>query len=166
VRNLVKIFYKHERHIEHALGMTEARKGQWCKPIREDFMAKLEAKRSWTWRDLNAAWYGRYKATPFRYDPTRYRALNLNAAFAGETIEIRAFEATLHAGKVKAYVQLALALGEKAINARSTSSKRRPFNPATARYDFRTFLLNLGLIGPEYKTARRHLLARLEGSAA
>ena len=36
-------------------------------------------------------------------------------------------------------------------------------NPA---FTFRTFLLRLGLIGPEYKNVREHLLANLEGDRA
>ena len=43
---------------------------------------------------------------------------------------------------------------------------RRDFNPDTARYDFRVFMLHLGLIGDEFKTARLHLMANLNGSAA
>ena len=67
---------------------------------------------------------------------------------------------------MKAYIQFALALSAKAINARASSSRRRDFNPDTAKYDFRVFLLKLGLIGDEFKTARLHLLARLNGSTA
>jgi hypothetical protein len=63
-------------------------------------------------------------------------------------------------------LQFALALSAKAINARASSSRRRDFNPATAKYDFRVFMLKLGLIGDEFKTARLHLMARLDGSAA
>ena len=36
-------------------------------------------------------------------------------------------------------------------------------NPA---FTFRTFLLRLGLIGPEYKNVREHLLKNLEGDRA
>jgi hypothetical protein len=49
---------------------------------------------------------------------------------------------------------------------KGASSKRREHNPATSKYDFRCFLLSLGLIGDEFKTARLHLLKRLGGSAA
>ncbi|WP_335929562.1 hypothetical protein [Myxococcus xanthus] len=67
---------------------------------------------------------------------------------------------------MKSYVQLVLALAARALASKAASSKRRDFNPATAKYDFRVFLLHLGLIGEEFKTARLHLLKRLEGSAA
>nr|MCU0659848.1 VrlE [Polyangiaceae bacterium] len=65
-----------------------------------------------------------------------------------------------------AYVQLVLALAAKGLSAKSASSKRRDFNPATAKYDFRVLLLGLGLIGDEFKTARLHLTKHLAGSAA
>ena len=41
--------------------------------------------------------------------------------------------------------------------------KRQPENE---KYTFRTWLLRLGLIGDEFKTARQHLLKNLEGNIA
>ena len=72
----------------------------------------------------------------------------------------------MHAGQIKAYVQFVLALAAKALGAKAASSKRRVFNVATAKYDWRVFLLGLGLIGDEFKTARHHLTQHLAGSAA
>jgi hypothetical protein len=83
------------------------------------------------------------------------------------TIEIRAFEASLHAGEVKANVQFALALAAKALRAKSASSKRRDSRAEATKYEFRVFLVSgLGLIGDEFKSARLHLTKRLAGSAA
>jgi hypothetical protein len=76
------------------------------------------------------------------------------------------FNGSLHAGEVKTYVQLVLALAAKALTGRAASSKRRAFDPATAKYDVRVWLLGLGLIGDEFKTARFHLTKHLGGSAA
>jgi hypothetical protein len=59
-----------------------------------------------------------------------------------------------------------LALAANALSSKSASSKRREFDPATAKYDFRVVLLRLGLIGDEFKTAHLHLTKRLAGSAA
>src|SRR5690606_14393061 len=50
-------------------------------------------------------------------DPRAGHAVAADAQ--GEDREYRWFEATLHAGKVKAYIQFALALSAKAINARA-----------------------------------------------
>ena len=63
-------------------------------------------------------------------------------------------------------IVLGLALAVKAFNSKDTSAAKREFNPASAKYDLRVFLLRIGLIGPEFKTVRYHLLKRLPGSAA
>ena len=96
----------------------------------------------------------------------RYHGVNLNSLFFRGTIEFRWFQGTIHAGEIKSYIQLVLAIAAKAISAKSSSSRRREFNAASARYDFRVFLLHLGMIGDEFKTARLHLMKRLGGSAA
>ncbi len=164
--NLAKTIYKQERLIEAALGIQPHRLSRYCRPIDPGFIERLERTRPRTIADVNAAWYGRHVSAPTRYDSSRYHALNLNSYFFRGTIEVRAFEGSTHAGKVKAYVQFCLALAAKALGAKSASSRRREYNPATAKYDFRVFLLSLGLIGDEFKTARLHLLSRLGGSAA
>ena len=166
VTNLVKIFHKQEALIERALGICPNRLRTFCQGIEPGFLARLERDRPQTMEALNRAWYGMYCPHPQHYDRSRYRALNLHSLFFRGTIEYRAFNGTLHAGKIKAYIQFVLALSAKALKAKSASSKRREFNPATAKYDFRTFLLSIGLIGDEFKTARVHLLSLLEGSAA
>jgi hypothetical protein len=38
--------------------------------------------------------------------------------------------------------------------------------PQSAKYNFRVFLLHLGLIGDEFKTARLHLMKNMPGDAA
>jgi len=92
--------------------------------------------------------------------------VNLHNVWYRGTVEFRWFEGTLHAGKVKAYIQLVLAVAAKALNGRAASSRKRFFDPHSARYDFRVFLLHLGLIGDEFKTARKHLIAALPGDSA
>jgi hypothetical protein len=42
---------------------------------------------------------------------------------------VQSFEGTLRAGKVKAYIQLVLAVAAKALNGRAASSRKRRFNP-------------------------------------
>ncbi|ABF90269.1 conserved hypothetical protein [Myxococcus xanthus DK 1622] len=166
VTNLVKMVHKQERLLETALGVSAARLARYCRPIDGAFLQRLEARRPRTLQDVNEAWYGRRNSMPNRYDSSRYHGLNLNSLFFRGTIEFRYFNGSVHAGEVKAYVQLVLALAARALASKAASSKRRDFNPATAKYDFRVFLLHLGLIGEEFKTARLHLLKKLEGSAA
>jgi hypothetical protein len=166
VVNLVKLVHKQERLLEHALGVSEQRLARYCRPIESSFIQVLEARRPRTLSEVRDAWYGRPNHSPSRYDSSRYHGLNLNSLFFRGTIELRYFNGTLHAGEVKAYVQLALAMAAKALSSKAASSKRREFNPATAKYDFRVVLLHLGLIGEEFKTARLHLTKKLAGSAA
>jgi hypothetical protein len=166
VTNMVKTIHKQERLLEHALGISEQRLGRYCRPIEQNFMQRLEARKPRTMEQVSEAWYGRINARPERYDSSRYHGLNLNSLFFRGTIEFRYFNGTLHAGEIKAYVQLVLALAAKGLTAKAASSKRRELNVATAKYDFRVFLLHLGLIGDEFKTARLHLTKRLGGSAA
>jgi hypothetical protein len=166
ITNLVKIVHKQERLIEHALGISEQRLARYCRPIDQGFMQRLESRRPRTMQQVSEAWYGRVVARPDRYDSSRYAGMNLNSLFFRGTIEARYFGSTLHAGEVKAYVQFVLALAAKALTSKAASSKRREFNAATAKYDFRVFLLGLGMVGDEFKTARLHLTKRLAGSAA
>ena len=67
--------------------------------------------------------------------------------FQKGTIEFRLFNSTTHAGKIKTYIQLCLAISAQ-------------------KYTFRTWLLRLGMIGDEFKTARKFLLENLEGGIA
>lgn len=167
IANLVKTVHKQERLLEHALGVSERRLARYCRPIDSAFLQRLEARPPRTLQDVSAAWYGRRDATPSRYDSSRYHGLNLNSFFFRGTIEFRYFNGTLHAGAVKAYIQFVLALAAKALRAKTASSKRREFSVATAKYDWRVFLVShLGLIGDEFKTARLHLTKHLAGSAA
>ena len=166
VRNLVKLFHKQQELIFHALGTAAHRRARYCKDVDPEFLRRIESQRPRTLQDVNRLWYGRYNARPQHFDMTRYHALNIHALFEKGTIEFRLFDGTLHAGEIKSYVQFVLALAHMALSARAASSRKRAFNPASAKYDFRCFLLRLGLIGDEFKTARQHLMKRLSGSAA
>ena len=73
------------------------------------------------------------------------------------------FNSTLHAGKVKAYIQLCLAISNQTKIQKGASRRETVVNP---KFTFRTWLIRLGLNGEEYKKARLHLLANLEGDIA
>ena len=164
--NLAKIVHKQEPLILAALGVTESRLRQYTKPISQELIAKIERSRPKTRDQMNRIWYGYHNENPQHYDQTRYHGVNLHNVWYRGTVEFRWFQATLHAGKVKAAVQFVLAIAAKALNSRGASSRKREFDPASAKYDFRVFLLHLGLIGDEFKTARKHLLNAMPGDAA
>ena len=164
--NLAKLFYKQEPLILHALGVSPQRLAHYTRPLDDAFIQTITQKRPRTKDELNPLWYGYENRHPIHYCASRYRTLNLHNVWYRGTVEFRLFESTLHAGKVKAYVQFCLALAAKALNARSAASRKRDFNAQSAKYDFRVFLLGLGLIGEEFKTARQHLMANMPGDAA
>ncbi len=166
VTNLVKMVHKQERLIEKALGISDSRLSRYCRPVDADFLGRLESRRPRTMQQISDAWYGHRNTTPERYHSSRYHGLNLNSLLFRGSIEFRFFNGTLHAGEVKTYVQFALALAAKALSAKAASSRRREYNEATSKYDMRVWLLGLGMIGDEFKTARFHLLKRLGGSTA
>jgi len=166
VANLVKMVHKQEDLIYEALAVEPNRKGSYAKPVDETFLRKIETRKPARMDDLNVAWYGSLNRNPAHYDNSRYHGLNLHNIWYRGTIEFRLFNATLHAGKVKAYIQFCMALANKAITSRAAQSEKRAFNADTAKYDFRVFLLGLGMIGDEYETARYHLLANFQGQSA
>jgi len=166
VTNLVKMVNKQEELIYAALAVAPSRKAAYAKPVDANFLRKIETRKPARMDDLNVAWYGQLNRNPVHYDSSRYHGLNLHNIWYRGTIEFRLFNGTLHAGKIKAYIQFCLALATKAIESRSAKSEKRSFNAATAKYDFRVFLLSLGMIGDEYETARHHLLANFAGQSA
>ena len=164
---LAKIVYKQEELILYALGVTPERLARYTKPISEEFIRRIERAKPKTKDELNPLWYGYRNPHPQRYDQSRYTTLNLNPVWTQGTFEWRASQSSLHAGQVKATIQLCLALAAKALNARSACSRKRKYDPQSAKYDMRVFLISgLKMNGDEFKTARKHLLARMPGDAA
>ena len=164
--NLAKTVYKQEPLILAALGVTEIRRQNYTRPVSDDLIGEIERSRPRTTDELNRIWYGYHNSHPQHFDRTRYYGVNLHNVWYRGTVEFRWFQATLHAGKVKSYIQLVLAIATKALNGRAASSRKRSYDRQSARYDFRVFLLHLDLIGDEFRTARKHLLALLPGDPA
>ena len=170
VKNLVRIFYKQEELILKAAGTQAARIQRYTQKTDHAFVEKICRMATPTMQKINEAWFGRYDPNPYHYDAHRYRALNLNnlwGARAKGTVEFRFFNGTTHAGEVKAAVQLAILICLRAKNAKASSAKNpRPYSEASAKYDFRVFLIRLGANGKLFKTMRFHLCKNLPGSAA
>lgn len=166
LKNAMAIMYSKEDILFKALQVNESRVSRWCQPVREDMLRQARRLPSNTSMErLRQVWYEGSDGSYDHYDWTRYHALNLHSVFYRGTLEWRCFESTLHAGKVRANVTLALAISAQAINQRCAHMRKTEIteNPC---FTFRTFLLRLGLIGPEYKNVRDHLLAHLEGDRA
>lgn len=166
----------HENLLTEALALSEYRVGRYCQPVDERFLKAVNKKKPKTmsaladiWYESNGANYGRSQ----HYNGSRYHMLNLHATFTKGTIEFRLFQFDapangklngLHAGQLKSYIQLCLALSQMAKSVRSASPK--PQQNENPKYAMRTWLLRLGFIGEEFATAREVLTRRLSGDAA
>ncbi|MCC6158878.1 MAG: amidoligase family protein [Deltaproteobacteria bacterium] len=164
--NLLKLVASHEKHLIEALGVQADRRARYCRDVDEQVLQRICSRRPRSMAELNRDWYGAPTENPGRLHHSRYHAVNLNAVWALGTLEFRLFNGSLHAGKIKSYIQLSLALSARALRIRHARGERRTYDASTTRYDVRVFLLGLGLIGPEFATARYHLLSHLSGSAA
>lgn len=170
LRNLVNIVNAKEDLLTYSLAISGERRARWCKEVDQTFLKRLNKSKPKTDDAFAALWYNengtyeRSRRIATHYDFSRYHLLNLHSVFQKGTIEFRAFNSTLHAGKVKSYIQLCMAISDSALKSSSASS-RRPItdNP---KYAFRCWLLKLGFIGDEFKTAREHLTANLPGNSA
>ena len=81
-----------------------------------------------------------------------------------EKINFTWFPYTVDGDEIAAYTQFISRLCDMARDAKRVSSK--PTETDNDKYAFRCFLLKLGFIGKEYKTARKILLRNLTGNSA
>ena len=81
-----------------------------------------------------------------------------------EKINFTWFPYTADGDEIAAYTQFISRLCDMARDAKRVSSK--PTETDNDKYAFRCFLLRLGFIGKEYKTARKILLRNLTGNSA
>lgn len=176
LRNLANIMASHEDLLIDALGIDSGRLGQWCKVVDKTFLQKLNQVKPKTMDELEDIWYDTqapWDSRSTHYNTSRYHMLNLHATFTKGTIEFRLFQFDnpadgkyngLHAGQLKAYIQLCLAMSQMAKDQKSASPRaQQNENP---KYAMRTWLLRLGFIGQEFATARDILTKRLSGDAA
>ena len=166
LNNLAKMFYKNEDLIFQALNVSAERRNRWCRPMDEAFIDKLVKRRPQTKRELNEAWFGQYNGSPTQYDSHRYKALNYNNLWRDiETVETRIFNSSLNCLKIIPYVQLCLAMSVKAKSSKSAS--HRKIETDNPKFNFRVWLVSgLGMVGDEFKDARKTLTKNLPGNSA
>jgi len=164
LRNITNIMASKEDLIYKALKISVARENQYCQKVEERFLEELNQKKPKTLDGVERIWYNGSSRRSRHYDDSRYHCLNLHSVFQKGTVEFRLFNGTLHAGKIKAYIQFSLAISAQALN--QACASRRKTHTTNEKYTFRTWLLRLGMIGDEFATARQHLLAELPGCIA
>lgn len=166
LKNVLTIMYSKEDLLFKALQVNPNRV-HYCQKTREDVLKKIREQKNLTMNTIAEIWYGSrnwQSHASQHYDDSRYHALNLHAMFSKGTVEFRLFNSTLHAGEVKANINLALAISAQAIRQKGCQMSKTASD--NEKFTFRTWLLHLGLNGDEFKTTREHLLKHLDGNAA
>lgn len=176
LRNLANIMNSHELLIAKAIKIDEHRMSQYCRVVDPNFLNELNEKKPKTMSQLSDIWYESQHCGYGRtqhYNHSRYHMLNLHATFTKGTIEFRLFQfdmpsghyrGGLHAGELKAYIQLCLALSEMAKEVKYASPKHQ--QTENQKFAMRTWLNRLGFIGEEFKTAREVFTRHLDGNSA
>ena len=176
LRNLANIMASHESLLAEALDLDHYRMRRYCRTVDPRFLEQLNRRKPTTMADLADIWYSSQGANYGRsqhYNGSRYHMLNLHATFTKGTVEFRLFQfdeptaerrGGIHAGQLKSYIQLCLALSQMAKDVKTASPKpQQNENPKSA---MRTWLLRLGFIGEEFATARDLLTRNLTGDTA
>ena len=176
LRNLANIMASHENLLAEALDLDRARVTRYCKTVDPRFLKEVNKVKPQSMSSFADVWYESQNQGYGRtqhYNASRYHMLNFHATFTKGTIEFRLFQFDepkdgkangLHAGQLKSYIQLCLALSELAKEVKTASPK--PQQHENPKYAMRTWLLRLGFIGDEFKTARDVLTKRLSGDAS
>ena len=185
LKNLLNLVYTRYDLLEKALQFTNRK--SWCKKANTLFMEELNKHAPKDMDELAQDWYGYgvmnvnpmkpvwKKASNYdvdcakhqHYHGSRYQLVNLHSYFQGKGVEFRAFNGTVHAGEIKAYVQFCCALNAKAINVSKTTMKHQE-QVVSEYWQMSDWLKTMGIKGnnPEFKTLRHHLLKNLSKERA
>ena len=123
LRNLVNMMAAHEQQIGKAIRLDAWRQRNYCQTVDTDFLKRLNRRKPKTFEAMQKLWYNGRDGSREHYDSSRYHMLNLHATWSKGTIEFRLFQFAerseerqggLHAGELKAYIQLCLAMSQLA----------------------------------------------------
>lgn len=176
LRNLANIMASHESLLKESLNLDNYRVDRYCRTVDKRFLERINKVKPTTMSAFADIWYKSqnedYRRTQ-HYNGSRYHMLNYHATFTKGTIEFRLFQfdnpsgdkkGGLHAGQLKSYIQLCLALSQLAKEVSKASSI--PQQNENPKYAMRTWLLRLGFIGEEFSTAREILTRNLRGDSS
>ncbi len=165
LRNFINIIASKNDLFYKALQIEPARMN-YCKKMDSILVEKINRRKPTTMGQIESLWYEGYsESRGTHYHNSRYHFLNLHSFFNGHrTVELRGFNSELHAGRIRSYIVLALALNKQALTQKCASAKK----PQTdnEKFAMRTYLNRIGFIGEEFANCREHLTAHLDGSAA
>lgn len=158
--SLINLYASYSELFIKMLNVYSHRRLLFCQPVLP-FAKKLSLLDEISFDAISTAWYGdnSQDTSNERYDETRYTELNIHSYFYRRTVEFRAFNSTNHAGKIKSFIVLAIALvsyaqrysGVIPLAPVITSDQN---NALTVLDDFFT---RVGLNPFEFRNVRRHL---------
>lgn len=165
IKNFIHIIYARNDLFYKALNINPTRQ-HYCKKLDKSLVDKIKERKPETMSDLEDIWYeGSWRSRTTHYNDSRYHFLNLHSFFHGHhTVELRGFNSTMHAGELRSYIVLALALNHQALTQRKASAKK--VQSENDKFAMRTYLNRIGFIGKEFKNCREHLTKHLTGSSA
>lgn len=165
IRNFVNLVASKNDLFYKALQIAPERM-RYCKKMDAYLVERMNRVKPKTFAQIESIWYEGYRESRSQhYHNSRYHFLNLHSFFSGNhTVELRGFNSELHAGKVRAYIVLALALNHQALT--QTSASSRKVQPENKKFAMRVYLNRIGFIGDEFKSCREHLYQHLDGNAA
>jgi hypothetical protein len=162
LKNLVNFMSSYQDIIYKAVKVDPYREG-YCRKLGTTTIDRFNTRLTCEY-DCEKAWYNTENTNYHKnhhYDSTRYHGLNLHSVFSKGTVEFRVFNGTLHAGLVRAYVVMCLAITNYTKEkSRITRSKKQQFNDKYTMYEL---LCKMGVKGDEFKSCRDHLTAHLQG---
>lgn len=165
IRNFVNIIASHNDLFYKSLQIAPERM-RYCKKMDAYLVERMNQVKPKTFKQIESIWYENYSGSRNgHYYQSRYHFLNLHSFFHGNhTVELRGFNSTLHAGKIRAYIVLALALNHQALTQKSASYRK--VQEENEKFAMRVWLNRIGFIGDEFKSCREHLYQHLNGNAA
>lgn len=173
LRKLVNFMTSRQDLIYEALEIGN-RANRWCHKLNSALLTEMKKDKNLSKEKAEQIWYSSANdgytggINHQHYNDTRYHGVNLHSYFSKGTVEFRLFNSTLHAGKIKAYIQFCLAISAWAITSQD-KIRFRSMNGYSAEQKvtiMRNILTNrLGLYGDEFKTCRLHLMAPLKKGA-
>lgn len=173
LRRLVNFMTARQNLIYEALQIGD-RESNWCHKLNKTLLDAMKKDKNLTKEKAEEIWYSRANdgycggIDHQHYNATRYHGVNLHSFFTKGTVEFRLFNSTLHAGKIKAYIQFCLAVSAWAITSQEKIVFRSMdgYTPEQKVTIMRNILTHrLGLYGDEFKTCRLHLMTPLKKAA-
>lgn len=173
LRRLVNFMTARQDLIYEALQIGD-RESNWCHKLNKTLLDAMKKDKNLTKEKAEEIWYSRANdgycggIDHQHYNATRYHGVNLHSFFTKGTVEFRLFNSTLHAGKIKAYIQFCLAVSAWAITSQEKIVFRSMdgYTPEQKVAIMRNILTHrLGLYGDEFKTCRLHLMTPLKKAA-